>query len=300
MRYLVFIAITLITCITSIAQPDFSLTNKAAQLCQSGDLIGAEKAILEAMSGDENRTAYTWHVKGFIHKEIFKETEKMSPESDHRELAIEAVQKSMELDSDAEFEANNKSVMKFLARSYYSNAMDMIKAFNPKMEGETNAKFERFRELMKLSEPDVELSRYNLDFYKSMGKAFETLFYKSPLQKELIESSIGYYKMALEISSDDYDSNYNIAINYYNQGVFRIKKIDHKTEIYELLIIQEECIKLFRKALPFMLKAHKQRPERKETLRGLMAIYRALNDYEESDQYKQTLQTLIEEGKIKE
>jgi hypothetical protein len=98
----------------------------------------------------------------------------------------------------------------------------------------------------------------------------------------------------------DYQANYNIAINYYNQGAYKIRQVNYNTEIYELIMIQDESVKLFKQSLPYMLEAHSQRPNRKETLKGLMAIYRSLSDEQKSNQYKNRLEELIKSGEIRD
>jgi tetratricopeptide (TPR) repeat protein len=281
------------------AQSD-EMTKKAAQLCNSGDLIGAERTINEALKGDEARTAYAWFVKGFIHKEIYKQIEKQSPVSTNRETAVDAIYRCLELDVKGTYYDDNLKALRFLAVTYYNDAVDLINSLSPESTTQPESYFAQFKAIMKVADPFYDFRDNDIDFYKAMAQGYETLHKSYPGNQDYINSSIRYYKLALAINPEDYESNYNTAINYYNRGVQRIGQIDHNTEIFELLLIQEECIKLFKQSLPFMLKAHKKDPKRKETLKGLMAIYRALNEYEKSDHYKQTLQDLISQGVIRD
>ena len=91
----------------------------------------------------------------------------------------------------------------------------------------------------------------------------------------------------------DYTARYNLAINLYNRGVSELKSIDHTTSMFELMEIQDICVLLFQEALEPMLEAHNMERNRMETLKGLMTIYRALSQNEESEKYKRLLEEAI-------
>ena len=131
---------------------------------------------------------------------------------------------------------------------------------------------------------------------KNLARANRLLLENSKTDsEELFERIIGHYNRAIELDGDDYTSRYNLAINLYNRGVARLKSIDHTTVMFELMEIQDACVELFEKALNPMLAAHSMFPERKETLRGLMTIYKALSNEEESDKYQRALEEVVKE-----
>jgi tetratricopeptide (TPR) repeat protein len=289
--------VILVTVFTAQAQ-EIPLTNKAASLCQSGDLIGAREVSDQALAGDEALHPYAWYVKGYIHKEIYKLIEKQSLYSTNRIDAVSAIKKSLSLDSDGLYREFNSKALDFLGVSYYNDALLLIESFDADDNELIFSYYDTFKELMVLSDPFYDFTQFDLDFNKAIAGSYEKLFYTDVQQKELVQQAIRYYGLALQINPEDYTSNFNTAIDLYNQGVYKVRLIDYDTEIVELLMIQDDCIKLFKRALPFMLKAHEQTPERRETLVALMAIYRALNDYERSEYFQETLATLIKSGKI--
>ena len=79
---------------------------------------------------------------------------------------------------------------------------------------------------------------------------------------------------------------------FYNQAVQLINQSDYDIDIVALNDIQDNSVKLFRESLPFMEKAYKLDPKRRETLLGLSGIYFSLNEKEKSDLYKQKLQEI--------
>ena len=134
-----------------------------------------------------------------------------------------------------------------------------------------------------------------MDLHKTAAQSYQDMYSADHSRSDMLENAIQEYIKALSINSKDYDSNINLAINYYNLGVQEISEINHNTPIQELIMIQEECVGYFKKSLPYMLEAHSQTKERVEPLKGLMAIYKALNDDEKSDDYKEKLSQVIQE-----
>jgi hypothetical protein len=112
-------------------------------------------------------------------------------------------------------------------------------------------------------------------------------------KEELFEKVVSHYLRAIELDGVDYASRYNLAINLYNRGVSELKSIDHTTSMFELMEIQDICVLLFKEALEPMLAAHNMDDNRKETLKGLMTIYRALSQNEESEKYKLLLEEAV-------
>jgi hypothetical protein len=63
------------------------------------------------------------------------------------------------------------------------------------------------------------------------------------------------YLKSLNLNPDDYKTNYNLAILYYNDGAYFIGLIDSTYSDKELQIAEEKGSELFKKALPYMEKA---------------------------------------------
>lgn len=282
------------------AQKQLVLTNEATARYEAGDLMAARSSILEALaSPQEKNEPYTWFVKGFIFKEIFKEIEKGNPFSENREIAVDAILRSMQLDTSDKYIVNNKNALKYLALTYYNDAVLLTRSLD-----ETNMEYplnfyERYKELYAYIDADKVYVSQDVEFFKNMGRACRQLYERSDGENmAYFDQMLEYYNRALAIAPNDFQTNYNLGVNYYNRGVYKIRKIDHNTEIFELIRIQDECIALFKEALPFMLSAHENDPEHGDTLKGLMAIYRSLSDQVQALAYQEELEQLISEGKV--
>lgn len=274
---------------------DLPLTNKAIQRFEAGDLSAAREAVDNAVrSSDEQHHPYTWFVKGFIYKELFKEIEKQNPFSENREVAVQAIHRSMMLDEAGDYTDNNRKALKYLALSYYNDAVRFTRDLNDQTFNEPERFYERYRELYQEVDPDIDFTAQDTEFYKNMARSCRLLWQDDRQENAVyFEQMIAFYKKTLIIDPQDFQANYNLAVNYYNKGVFKIRSIDHSTELFELMEIQDNCVELFRMALPFMERAHELNPTHQNTIKGLMAIHRSLSEDEMAQNYQAQLEDLI-------
>lgn len=281
------------------AQTDLPKTQDAIRKYEAGDIMAARDAILDAVQSDqEKRHPYTWYVKGFLYKEIFKQIEKSNPYSENREVAVDAIEQSMAMDEKGEFLENNKTALKFLSISYYNDAVILTRSMTDQNFDEPIQFYERYKRLNSIVDPTADYTAKDVEFYKNMARACRLMYEKdADINPLLFDSMVRYYTMALELAPNEFQSHYNLAVNYYNRGVHKIRKIDHNTEIVELIRIQDECLVLFKEALPYMEKAKEISPDHVGTLKGMMAIHRSLSNDILSKEYQAQIETLINDGK---
>jgi len=284
------------------AQAQNDLVTSAAKQCEAGELSEARGTIEEALRNPAvAKDPYAWFVKGYIFKEIYKQRDNRDKYSENREIAVASIKRSVELDKNGKYEDLIGRAAKFLAVSYFNDAVDTTYNLTYQNQNEPEYFFKKYRSLYPIFDPDKDYTSEKIELYKALGSGYRKLYDRNREQNQIyIDKAIEYYKKVLEMDPKDYQANYNIAINYYNQGAYKIRQVNYNTEIYELIMIQDESVKLFKQSLPYMLEAHSQRPNRKETLKGLMAIYRSLSDEQKSNQYKNRLEELIKSGEIRD
>lgn len=288
--------------LAAFAQPDLPQTNRAISFCEANDLMAARNTILEAVQSEkEGNHPYTWYVKGFVFKEIFKQIEKANPYSENREVAVDAILRSLEMDKTDTYVINNHNALRYLAVTFYNDAVLLTRTLDKEKIDEPVLFYERYKGLNSIVEPTKDYTSKDLEFYKNMARACRLIYEKQPeIEPVYFESMERYYFKAMEVDPNDFQSRYNLAVNYYNKGVHEIRKIDHNTEIVELMRIQDECIALFKKALPYMQSANNINPDHLGALKGLMAIHRSLSDDITSAEYREKLESLINDGKPRE
>lgn len=282
----------------ALAQDSNPLTDRAVLLYQEGDLMAARDAILEAVqSPEEQETAYAWFVKGFIFKEIYKQIEKSNPYSENREVAVEAIEHSMELDSLKDHKENNLKALSFIAATYYNDAVKLTKSLSYDNIDEPTLFYEKYKELDAKVTPGKSYVQQDVEMYMNLARGCRLIYEKDMEQNvAYFDRVVEFYKKALELNPEEYKANHNLAINLYNRGVYKIRKINHNTEIFELISIQEECVTYFKRSLPYMLKANELEQNREETVKGLLAIYRSLSDEEQAMFFEQQLDVILKNG----
>jgi hypothetical protein len=100
---------------------------------------------------------------------------------------------------------------------------------------------------------------------------------------------------ALKDKPDEEASHYNLAIHYYNKGVYIIENMDYEAGFESNFETQEQVKKNFSMALPYADKAHNLNPKSINTIRMLSGIYFGMNDMEKHDYYQNLMLETIPE-----
>jgi tetratricopeptide (TPR) repeat protein len=109
---------------------------------------------------------------------------------------------------------------------------------------------------------------------------------------EYMDKARQNYTKVLELDPNNYRANYNLGIFYYNSAVAIINDMPVDEDLDKMMKVQDECVEIFKKAEPYMLKAESLDPRKIETLEGLSGIYFALNEPEKSNAYKEKIAQL--------
>jgi hypothetical protein len=273
-------------------------TQLAIDLLENGQLIEAKEQILIALKDqNEAKNEFSWLTKAYIYKELYKEVEAKSKYSEYREIAVDALLHSMELDDDKSMLEDHRKAVSFLAISYFNDAVDLVTSLNKENLNEAPKFYERYRQMYPLADPEAKMQKKDTEFYNKYAFELRKLSMKEEeTDTEVLQKSIEAYEHSLAINPNDTIANYNLAVIHYNRGAQKIRKINYQTEIIELITIQDECLKHFKTALPYMLRTNELDPQNRDSLKGLMAIYKAMNEDARSAEYKDKLAELIKSG----
>ncbi|MFN3916528.1 MAG: tetratricopeptide repeat protein [Flavobacteriales bacterium] len=232
------------------------------------------------MDDAESKDAYTWHVRGFIYRAAHKKLDDSSPASKLRETSIESFLKSIELDSNKEFEIKNKSAVINLAKTYFNDA---VRALSAETFEDAIEYYAKYKDVTRRVEPDFSFKQTDIDFNNTLGAVYQNIYENDKgANQNFMQKAIDVYKTTIEIDSLNYNANYNIGVLYYNQGVDLILSIDPEAPLPIVIETQEMCAELFIRSLPYMKRAYNLKPTNRETIIGLAGIYFNLNDNEKS------------------
>lgn len=275
------------------------VTNEAVRHYQDKELKKAKSLIDSAITLDsEKEDPYTWQVRGFIYKDLFKQSE-APKRSKYRKEAISAYKSALDRGAEGRVKKMSRKGLVYMAESSYNEAM---RSLDTNEYERPIGLYERYVSLMKyLGRDRAELKKDMIQFYNRLGTIYMSICESNrDHDEEEFERTIDAFGKVLELDSSNYLANYNTGIMYYNRGVKIAQRIDPgnmDVELKKVKELQERSTKIFKKALPYMKEAHEQRPERIETLEGLSGIYYSLNEEEKSERYKKMKKELIEEGK---
>lgn len=279
----------LMTMPTVFAQPQETLD--AYRAYQQKDYTTAATLIDQAVLSEEGKNdAMTWHIRGFIYKDIFNQIDQKNRDSENREIAVSAFMKSLDLDKKSEYTENSLRSMRYLASSFYNDAVLVMREIDKESIDLSEKYYLRYKEIAKISDPETDLAERDITYYKALATSNRKIYEQDrEANKDYLYHALDNYRYVLKLDPDNYGANYNSAINLYNEGAYGIEKIDAEAQIPAIVQVQAVSIELFRDALPFMLKAFEQDSTRKETLIGLRGIYLSLNNIEEANKYRDLL-----------
>jgi tetratricopeptide (TPR) repeat protein len=311
-RQIILLCVTFLFAGIAIAQPGSTANqiDEAISFAEEGAYESALKMIEPLLENEARNDARAWYVAGYAHKGRYKDYTFRSASTSklacaERSIAVEQLLEAYELDKKATFPGKISELVEdaldYLSKTYMSDAVKGVHGFQKGTDEEVLGYFMEFVKIRNVLDPTENWLREEVELEKNLAKANRVLLASiasskttSTKQKEeLFEKVVSHYLRAIELDSDDYAARYNLAINLYNRGVSELKSIDHTTSMFELMEIQDICVLLFKEALEPMLEAYNMDNDRKETLKGLMTIYRALSKNEESDKYKLLLEEAV-------
>lgn len=240
------------------------------------------------------KTPYAWYVRGFVYKEWYKTFELQNKKSKARLDAVSYLKKAIELDAAKEYAVATQQTLKYLASMFYNDASALLDAANYSSAIEN---YEKYKECMLIAEPNFNLKIREIEFKNALATVYEKIF-RSNIKTNIqfFEKTEDLYKQVLSLDTNNWTGNYNLAMLYYNYGVDIINAMDVSSDIVVIENIQEETKALFKKGLPYALKAYRINPKKKEVLIALQGIYFSLYEEKKSNEYKLELERL-EKGK---
>ncbi len=130
----------------------------------------------------------------------------------------------------------------------------------------------------------IEKEPENDSYYFARG----TLFDKKGDQ----EKAIADYQKAIEINPENFDANYNVGAMFVNQSGKIVEQMnaDLNMEQAKYEKLKADLDALYKKAIPYLEKAHELNPEDKATMQTLVELYVKTNSNEKYKTMKAKLQ----------
>ena len=237
-----------------------------------------------------SKNSYAWYVRGYVYKEYYKTFEAQNKKSKTRLDAVVFMKKALELDTTKEYTPNIKQTLKYLGSTFFNDAGASLDVTNYPIAIED---YDKFKECMLLAEPGYNVKVREIEFKLVLADTYVKIF-RSDLKAntQFYGMAEQTYKQVIALDTNNWSGNYNLAMLYYNYGVDIINAMDVSSDIIVIENIQDQAKELFKKALPYALKAYSLNPKRREVLVCLQGIYFSLYEFEKSDEFKAKVEEL--------
>jgi regulator of RNase E activity RraB len=286
MLRLIYISVLVVIVSTSFGQRKHW---QNALACYQEDSLGcAQKEIDLAIQADSEKSLpYTWHLRAFIYRAVYKKLDKEAPNSSARPIAIEAFRRSFELDTVEEFKKNNTKGIEALAISFYNDGIRYLNKYQ--VEDAINS-LEKHNITMRLVKPtyynkerEIAIKRkaavIQMDRYNDNKSANENSFGRA----------IEYFNDVLELDSNDFNANLNSGVLYHNMAVDLLMETKPELTILEVMELQEKHVDNMQRSLVYMTKAYNINPNHPGVIRALAGAYFSLHNEEKFEFYNQKL-----------
>ena len=276
--------------ISASAQAGKTLSD-AINYLQAGKTDSAKVLIDLLMKDSVNqKEAQANYVYGFVYKEIYKQKESNNKQSPAREISINAFEKSVQIDTSKENRDNNFANIKYLASKFFNDAASSMDTVNYKI---AIVDYGSYKNAIKFINPDFNFSKEDVNFELALASVYTQKYNANKKQNvSFSELARKNYFSVLAIDSDNYSANYNMGISYFNEAVDLMSNMDFNIDMVAMNQVQDKSVTLFKNSLPYMEKAYRLKPNRKETLEGLSGIYFSLHDAQKSNEFKEKLDAL--------
>jgi tetratricopeptide (TPR) repeat protein len=231
-----------------------SYTQTAYKYFEQNDYVKAALYSDSAVLNDkENSSAFTWHVRGYVYKEYYKNIDKLNSRSEARVKAIEAFKKSIELDSENQFKENNLKNIEYLAIAYYNDA---VKTLNIETYQTSEEFYYEYKKLMIENNIKTDFNKSDAEYYNAMATVMIKAYNKLDNEADkYFDKAIEYYKKVLTIDEENCFALYQIGILYYNRGVDIILSLEDTADLEKVIEAQEKLAQYMSLSEPYLKKA---------------------------------------------
>jgi tetratricopeptide (TPR) repeat protein len=227
-------------------------------------------------------------IKSYVLKDLFKANENTSKAENYRAESVQSFLKARELDKDKKEWGQINQNLKYLGSKYFNEARANIDTLNHLKAVQL---FDEYERVYLFADTAFSSKTKELEFYLALASVFQQCFDNNS-SKNCLDYAKVYLQKAMDIDPSSTSAIKNMGILYYNQGVNLIKRMEYDISLEELSNFQDQSIKLFHQAEPFLLKAFYISPTDKTVLEGLQGIYFQLSDFDKSNDFKSKLEAL--------
>jgi len=260
-------------------------TTKAYSLYQEKNYTEAQIWADSAIVSNERFNSQLWQLRGLIYRKL----EQTDNKREYREIAIESFVQARTLDEEGKHKDKIDGYLKNTIIRYYNGAVTSLEEKD--LEG-AEVSYKQYKEKqIKYVDSTADFKESDIQFYTALGSEYLKLV--STLQGEektkQTAKGVHFFEKVLQLNSNLFGPNLNVGVMYYNNGADLLMNMDPLTPLEEIPIIEEKAQGYFKKALPFLLEAHRLDKARTDVVEALTGCYYGLQDDANYDKYQKIL-----------
>lgn len=259
-------------------------TTKAYGHYQAQAFDSAKFWIDSAVVSGEKSNSQTWQLRGLIYRKL-----ESAENKGYREIAIESFLEARTVDTEGKHKEKIDGYLYNTVIRYYNDAVTHLGANN--LEGSEKSYINYKEKFLAHVDANKDFTANDIEFYNALGseylKLISTLSGEDKTEKTL--KGVAFFEKVLKLDPNQFQPNFNVGIMYYNSGADLIMNMDPLTPIEEIPVIEEKAQNSFRKALPFLLEAHKMQVDRTDVIEAITGCYYGLQDDENYTKFQKIL-----------
>jgi hypothetical protein len=259
--------------------------NRAQQLLRTKDYDRAKLTIDSAITNPQTANDFiTWTTRAYAYYYLYIRSDKFKLNSNLRDTAIAAVQKSSSLKPDSDYASNNKRILVSVSSHYFNLAKSLLQ--DSANADRSQIAYNRYKELTKKFEPSHDFAAKDVEYYLAVGSQYSDMFSKDNNNAKAQETAKVALLKVLDMQPDNSNANMNLGLMYYNQAVNLSKSLDYGADFTQIDFVQENMVKLAKQSEQFIYKVYNIDNKNVKAVQALYYIYRMLNELPKSDEFK--------------
>lgn len=267
--------------------------NRAQQLFRAQKYEQAALAVDSAIVHPQTTKDFiSWTTRAYVYYYIYVKTDKTKLNSPLRDTVLISIRKSIALNPDSDYVANNKKILTNLAAHYFNIAKYLLQ---DSMDAERSLiAYNRYKELSKLADNTTNPNAKDVEYYLAVGSVFSDMYNKDNTNIKAQQTAKVALMKVLDASPENTNANMNMGLLYFNQAVNIVKEMDGEIPIEKIDELQENVVKLARQSEQFILRVYMNDAKNRKACTALYYIYRMLYQLPKSDEFKKKAEDLGE------
>jgi len=267
--------------------------NRAQQLFRAQKYEQAALAVDSAVAHPQTtRDFISWTTRAYSYYYIYVKTDKAKLESRLRDTVLISIRKSIALNPDSDYVANNKKILVNLAAHYFNISRSLLQ---DSLNYERSLKaYNQYKELTRLQDATISADTKDVEYYLAVGSVYSELFNKDNANIKAQQIAKVALMKVLDIQPENPGANMNMGLLYFNQAVNMVKELDGEIPIEKIDEVQTNVEKLARQSEIYIFRVYKNDNKNRKACTALYYIYRMLYQLPKSDEFKKRAEDLGE------